>query len=260
MSDRHQLIAGNWKMNKTGTEARELVRELLQTWEKPDKVDVVICPPFTALEGCKEEIGHSAEIYLGAQNMHEEAEGAFTGEISASMLQDLWCKFVILGHSERRQYFKESDALVNKKARTALAGSLKPIICVGETLEEREAGKMETVVVAQVQGSCQAISTEQWKDVVIAYEPVWAIGTGKTASPEQAQEVHHLIRHTVEKMTDAKVAQKLRILYGGSVKPDNAAELLSQPDIDGALVGGASLKADSFNGIIKNACQASGAE
>ncbi len=247
-------------MNLTGTEARELVSEIIKNWVKHDKVDVVICPPFTALEACKEVIDQSAEIYLGAQNMHQEKDGAYTGEISALMLQDLWCKFVILGHSERREYFQESDQLVNEKARAALAYSLKPIICVGETLEEREAGKMKTVVVSQIKGSCAGIDSEAWKDVVIAYEPVWAIGTGKTASPEQAQEVHALIRKTVQEMTDEKVAAKLRILYGGSVKPDNAGELLTQPDIDGALVGGASLKAESFCAIIKNACQAASAD
>jgi triosephosphate isomerase len=196
MPERHQLIAGNWKMNKTGSEARELVSEIIQKWVKHDKVDVVICPPFTALESCKEVIDQSAEIFLGAQNMHYEPEGAYTGEISAQMLQDLWCKFVILGHSERREYFDESDELVNRKAKAALASSLKPIICVGETLEEREAGKMKSIVVNQVKNSCANIDIDAWKDVVIAYEPVWAIGTGKTATPGQAQEVHALIRQT----------------------------------------------------------------
>lgn len=243
-------------MNLSATEAKALVTEIIQLWEKHDNVDVVICPPYTALETCKTVIGQSSEIFLGAQDMHQETSGAYTGEISSAMLQDLWCKYVILGHSERREYFKESDQLINAKAKTALAANLKPIICVGETLQEREAGKMESVVVGQVEHSCAGFTEDQWKDVVIAYEPVWAIGTGKTATPEQAQEVHALIRSTISDMADGKIADKLRIQYGGSVKPENAAELLGQADIDGALVGGASLKAHSFIEIIKNACQA----
>lgn len=253
---RRTVIAGNWKMNKTATEAAALLKDILHLWEKVDNSDIIICPPFTALQACKDIIGNSSEIYLGAQNMHEAASGAFTGEISAVMLKDLWCKFVILGHSERRQFFGETNALVNKKAKVAIAANLNPIICVGETLQEREAGKMEAVVISQVKASCANFASDDWERTIIAYEPVWAIGTGKTASPEQAQEVHLLIRNTIREIADEKIASRLVIQYGGSVKPDNARELIGQPDIDGALVGGASLDAQSFVGIIKNACQA----
>lgn len=260
MKHRRTVIAGNWKMNKTASEAVDLVNNLVHHWKKVHNVDVIICPPFTALQACKEVIDQSSEIYLGAQNMHEEASGAYTGEISAAMLKDLWCKYVIVGHSERREYFKESDELVNKKAKAAIAANLNPIICVGETLQEREAGKMEKVVTTQVKGSCAQFAEEDWARTIIAYEPVWAIGTGKTASPEQAQEVHALIRNTVRELAGEKIADKLQIQYGGSVKPDNARELLGQRDIDGALVGGASLDAESFVEIIKNACQEESAE
>jgi triosephosphate isomerase len=204
------------------------------------------------LQTAQEELGSHSDIALGAQNMHQAANGAYTGEISAAMLRDLFCRYVILGHSERRQYFGESDALVNEKAKVALKANLRPIICVGETLAEREDGNMEKVVTTQTKGSCAGLSEEDWNNTVIAYEPVWAIGTGKTASPAQAQEVHALIRTTVEEIAGKAVAEKVRIQYGGSVKPDNAKELLNQPDIDGALVGGASLDAASFVAIIKN--------
>ncbi len=244
-------------MNKTATEAVILVKDILHHWKKVHNVDVIICPPFTAMQSCKEVIGQSSEIYLGAQNMHELPSGAYTGEISASMLKDLWCKFVILGHSERREFFKETDDLVNRKAKAAIAANLNPIICIGETLAEREAGKMEKVVTFQLKGSCAGFSEDHWERTIIAYEPVWAIGTGKTASPEQAQEVHALIRRTIQSMAGEKVAYKIQIQYGGSVKADNSRELLSMPDIDGALIGGASLDAESFITIIKNACHLS---
>ena len=257
MSYRRKIIAGNWKMNKTATEAKTLVAELEEKLDKFDEAEVVICPPYTALQTCQQALDAHAHIILGAQNMHHEASGAFTGEISAGMLRDLFCRYVILGHSERRQYFLETNELVNKKAHAALKAHLKPIICVGETLEERESGKMEKVIVTQIKGSCAGLSEENWDDVVIAYEPVWAIGTGKTATPAQAQEVHALIRSTIGKIASKTVAEKVRIQYGGSVKPDNAQVLLNQPDIDGALVGGASLDAASFVAIIKNACQPS---
>ncbi|MEM6822997.1 MAG: triose-phosphate isomerase [Verrucomicrobiota bacterium] len=254
MSTRRTLIAGNWKMNKNATESVELVNDIIHHWKKVHNVDVVICPPFTSLHACKEVIDQSAEIFLGAQNMHEAASGAYTGEISAAMLKDLWCKYVILGHSERRENCHETDAIVNKKAKVAVAANLNAIICVGETLQERESGKMEKVVTTQVKASCDDFTEDDWERTVIAYEPVWAIGTGKTASPEQAQEVHALIRNTLREITSEKIATKVQILYGGSVKPANSAELLGQNDIDGALVGGASLDAESFVEIVKNAC------
>ncbi|NJK92157.1 MAG: triose-phosphate isomerase [Blastochloris sp.] len=255
MPVRRKIIAGNWKMNKTATESQILVADLLEKLNKFDGAEVVICPPFTSLVSCQQALGKHTEIDLGAQNMHQETSGAYTGEISAAMLKDLFVRFVILGHSERRQYFGETDEIVNQKAHTAIKARLRPILCVGETLSEREAGKMAQVVTKQVQASCAGFTEDDWSVSVIAYEPVWAIGTGKTATPEQAQEVHALIRATVEKMAGKAISDKLRIQYGGSVKPDNARLLLNQPDIDGALVGGASLDAESFVAIIKNACQ-----
>lgn len=250
--ERKKIIAGNWKMNKTTTEARVLVTDIIEKLGKFAKADVVLCPPFTAIAVCHETIGNHTAIALGAQNMHEKASGAYTGEISASMLRDLFVRYVILGHSERRQYFGETDALVNTKALAALQSHLRPIICVGETLDQRESGQTGMIVEKQVRGSCANLSEAQWEDTVIAYEPVWAIGTGKTASPEQAQEVHALIRKVIKDMAGEKVAESVRIQYGGSVKADNAEVLLNQPDIDGALVGGASLDAESFVAIIKN--------
>jgi triosephosphate isomerase (TIM) len=255
MPIRRKIIAGNWKMNKTATESKTLVSDILDKLAKFDEAEVIICPPFTSLVSCQEALGSRTEVDLGAQNMHCEPSGAYTGEISAAMLKDLFVRYVILGHSERRQYFGETDESVNKKARAAIAARLRPIICLGETLLEREAGKMSTVVTKQLQASCAGFSEDDWAVTVIAYEPIWAIGTGKTASPEQAQEVHALIRSTIETLTGKAVSDKVRIQYGGSVKPDNAQLLLNQPDIDGALVGGASLDADSFVDIIKNACQ-----
>ncbi|MDX6765399.1 MAG: triose-phosphate isomerase [Candidatus Methylacidiphilales bacterium] len=247
---RKKIIAGNWKMNKTATEARQLVSDIIEKLGKFAKADVVLCPPFTAIAVTHEIVGNHTAIALGAQNMHEKASGAYTGEISAAMLRDLFVRYVILGHSERRQFFGETDALINTKALAALQNHLRPIICVGETLEQREAGQTSTVVETQVRGSCANITEEQWDDAVIAYEPVWAIGTGKTASPAQAQEVHAHIRKVLQDMAGDKVASKVRIQYGGSVKADNAQELLTQEDIDGALVGGASLDAESFVTII----------
>jgi triosephosphate isomerase len=213
-------------------------------------VDLVLCPPAlyvetvgTALAAAKSDVG------LGAQNVHEKSNGAFTGEVSPPMLVDLCCRYVILGHSERRTLFGETDALVNAKTKAALAAGLTPIVCVGETLVEREAGRTAAVVTTQVQGSLAGLSAADLEKIVVAYEPVWAIGTGKVATPAQAQEVHALIRSLLAGLASPAVAAKVRIQYGGSVKPDNAADLASQPDIDGALVGGASLKADDFLGI-----------
>lgn len=246
---RRKIIAGNWKMNKTSTEAKTLVEHLVHQLGKFDKADLVICPPFTAISIAHDLLGSHSNIALGAQNMHEKTSGAYTGEISAPMLRDLFVRYVILGHSERRQYFGEKDDLINAKAQTAFAHSLRPIICVGETLDQREADQTAMIVESQVRGSCAGFTPEQWEETIIAYEPVWAIGTGKTATPDQAQEVHALIRKVVSEMAGDKVAARLRIQYGGSVKPDNAAELLTMPDIDGALVGGASLDAASFTAI-----------
>jgi triosephosphate isomerase len=251
MAIRKKIIAGNWKMNKTTTETKSLVRSIKDKLGKFDQAEVVICPPFTALQTAQETLGSHSDIALGAQNLHQSAGGAHTGEISAAMLRDLFCRYVIVGHSERRQYFAESDGLVNEKARVALKSSLRPILCVGETLAEREAGKMESVLTTQTRGSCANFGEEDWNNVLIAYEPVWAIGTGKTATPAQAQEAHALIRQTIGEIAGKTIADKIRIQYGGSVKADNAKELLNQPDIDGALVGGASLDADSFVAIIK---------
>ena len=249
--DRKLIIAGNWKMNKTVAEAQSLVRDLKRELVGVKEVDIVVCPPFTALESVSREILDS-NIKLGAQNMSENNFGAYTGEICAGMLKEFSVRYVILGHSERRQYQKESDALIAKKAAAVHGASLKPIVCVGETLAEREGGQMEKVLDTQVRGSLAGLTKEQMIETVIAYEPVWAIGTGKTASTEQAQAAHAFIRSLLVSIFDETVARKVRIQYGGSVKAGNAKELMSQPDVDGALVGGASLEPRSFADIIKN--------
>jgi triosephosphate isomerase (TIM) len=249
--ERKLIVAGNWKMNKTVAEALEFVRELKSELANIKEVDIVVCPPFTALSAVAQAI-RGSNIYLGAQNMSEHNAGAYTGEIAAEMLRELAVRYVILGHSERRQYQKESDELISKKAQAAHAASLKPIVCVGETLAEREAGQTEKVLETQVRGSSKGLSKEQMSETIIAYEPVWAIGTGKTATTAQAQEAHAFIRGLLVKPFDETVARRVRIQYGGSVKPSNARELMSQPDVDGALVGGASLEAKSFAEIIKN--------
>jgi triosephosphate isomerase len=215
-------------------------------------VDLVLCPPALYLDAVGAALSAAkSSVGLGGQNMHDKASGAFTGEVAPPMLVDLGCKYVILGHSERRTLFGETDAIVNAKTKAALAAGLTPIVCVGETLEEREGGRTDAVVTTQVRGSLAGLSPADLEKVVIAYEPVWAIGTGKVATPQQAQEVHALIRSLLGSLASSEVAGKIRIQYGGSVKPDNAADLASQPDIDGALVGGASLKADDFLGIAK---------
>ena len=249
--ERRLIVAGNWKMNKTVSEALELVRELKSELANIKEVDIVVCPPFTALGQVAEAI-RGSNIRLGAQNMSEHGAGAYTGEIAAEMLRELAVRYVILGHSERRQYHKESDELISKKARAAHAASLEPIICVGETLAEREAGQMEAVLETQVRGSLAGLSKEQMVETIIAYEPVWAIGTGRTATTAQAQEAHAFIRGLLVKLFDEATARRVRIQYGGSVKPSNARELMSQPDVDGALVGGASLEAQSFAEIVKD--------
>jgi len=250
--ERKLIIAGNWKMNKTIAEALALVNDLKLELSGVKEVDIVVCPPFTALESVSKAIIESKNIRLGAQNMSEQNFGAYTGEICAGMLKECFVRYVILGHSERRQYQKESDALIARKAAAAHAASLKPIICVGETLAEREANRMEAVLEAQVNGSLAGLTKEQMVETIIAYEPVWAIGTGKTATTQQAQAAHAFIRGLLAKRFDEAVARKIRIQYGGSVKAANARELMGQPDVDGALVGGASLESRGFADIIKN--------
>jgi triosephosphate isomerase (TIM) len=245
---RKRIIAGNWKMNKTVSEAVQLAEEIKAKYNKFD-VDVVLCPPYIDLYAVHQVI-KDAPIALGAQNVHWEDMGAFTGEICTDMLKAAGCQFVIIGHSERRQYFHETDETVNKRVKKALSAGLIPIICVGEVLQERESGKTEKVVDTQVRGALAGITKEAAAKIVIAYEPVWAIGTGKVATPEQAQQVHKQIRTLLAELYDKKFADSIRIQYGGSMKAENAKELLQQPDIDGGLIGGASLKADAFLGII----------
>jgi triosephosphate isomerase len=252
--ERKLIIAGNWKMNKTAAEALALVGNLKLELANIREVDIVICPPFTALESVSKVILDS-NLRLGAQNMSGQNFGAFTGEICAGMLKEFSVRYVILGHSERRQYQKESNELISKKAHAAHAASLKPIVCVGETLQEREAGQTERVIDNHVRGSLAGLTAAQMKETIIAYEPVWAIGTGKNATSAQAQEVHAFIRQLLAKLYDETVARHVRIQYGGSVKPANARELMTQPDVDGALVGGASLDDLSFSDIIKNSIQ-----
>jgi triosephosphate isomerase len=248
---RKLIIAGNWKMNKTVAEALDLVGDLKIDLANIKEVDIVVCPPYTALSEVSKAVLDS-NLRLGAQNMSENNVGAYTGEIAAVMLKEFSVRYVILGHSERRQYQKESDELISKKALAAHAASLKPIVCVGETLAEREANETEKVLEKQVRGSLAGITKDQIVETVIAYEPVWAIGTGKTAATAQAQEAHAFIRGVLTAMYDEAAARRVRIQYGGSVKPANARELMSQPDVDGALVGGASLEPRSFSDIIKN--------
>jgi triosephosphate isomerase len=250
--ERKLIIAGNWKMNKTVAEALDLVHGLKRELKDVKEVDIVVCPPFTALGEVSRAVLDCIHIRLGAQNMSEHNFGAYTGEIAAGMLKEFSVRYVILGHSERRQFQKESDELVQKKALAAHAASLKPIVCVGETLAERESGQTEKVLATQVRGSLGGLSKEQMEETIVAYEPVWAIGTGRTATSAQAQEAQAYIRGLLAKMFDDAVARRVRIQYGGSVKPANARELMSQPDVDGALVGGASLEERSFADIVKN--------
>src|SRR6266699_4012233 len=248
--ERKLIIAGNWKMNKTVAEALDLVHGLKLELSGVKEVDMVVCPPFTALSEVSKSILDS-NIRLGAQNMSEHHVGAFTGEIAAVMLKEFSVRYVILGHSERRQHQKESDALIAKKVLAAHGASLKPIVCIGEMLADRESGQTEKVLETQVRGSLAGLTKEQMVETIIAYEPVWAIGTGKTATTQQAQDAHAFIRGLLVKIYDEAVARKVRIQYGGSVKPSNARELMSQPDVDGALVGGASLESRSFADIVK---------
>lgn len=247
---RKPIIAGNWKMYKKVDEAIALVSELSDLVADVKDVEVVVCPTFTALDAVIETL-QGSNIAVGAQNMYWQEEGAFTGEISPVMLKDLGCKYVILGHSERRQYFGETDEGVNKKIKAAFINELIPIACVGETLEQREAGSTEQVVRKQVEGALAGLEADKTAGLVIAYEPVWAIGTGKTASNEDAQQVCGFIRRVVTEMFNKETAEKVRIQYGGSVKADNISALMAQGDIDGALVGGASLEANSFAKIVR---------
>jgi len=244
------MAAGNWKMFKTAKEAAQMLLDLKEKVKGVEDREIVLCPTFTALESAVNAVKGS-NIKIGAQNLFWEEKGAFTGEIAPGMIKDLGCEYVIIGHSERRQYFGETDATVNKRIFAALKSGLKPIICVGETLAERESDKTFSVIETQIKGGLKDLTKEQMTTAVIAYEPVWAIGTGKTASKEQAQEVHAFIRKLLSDMFGKDTAAATRILYGGSVKPDNMKDLMSQPDIDGGLVGGASLEADSFSKIIK---------
>jgi len=248
---RKKIIAANWKMNQTVADATSYLDTFLLEVAEEKRIDIVIVPPFTALAYVSERLSKVQNVKSGAQNMHWEKGGAFTGEISAAMIRELFARYVVVGHSERRTLFGETDETVNKKTKAAIAGSLTPIVCIGETLAERDAGQVEQVLETQLKGSLAGLSAKELEDVVLAYEPVWAIGTGRTATPAQAQEAHAFIRKVLAQLSDAATAEKVRIQYGGSVKPGNTAELLGQPDIDGALVGGASLVARDFAEIVK---------
>lgn len=249
---RKPLIAGNWKMNKTVPESLGLIHALIGKLNSSCPADVVLIPPFTSLFSAAEALRGSG-IQLGAQNLSHLAEGAVTGEISGTLLISVGCRYVLVGHSERRNLFQESDTLINQKLKTALAEGLHPILCVGESWEEREAGKTEDIVSNQLKAGLDGLSQMEMRKMTLAYEPVWAIGSGKTAKPEQAQEIHEAIRSKLGSLYEPDVAKSIRIIYGGSVTPDNSSSLMAQPDVDGALVGGASLDADSFYAIIKAA-------
>jgi triosephosphate isomerase (TIM) len=250
---RKKIIAANWKMNMTQAESARFVESFLINVGEIIDVDVVIVPPFTAIAKVIEALGNAQSVRVGAQNMYWEKNGPFTGEISAALLRDLFVHFVVLGHSERRTLFGETDEMVNRKVRAAHEATLRPIVCVGETLEQRDKGNAEKILSTQLRGSLAGLSPKELQETVIAYEPVWAIGTGRNATPAQAQEAHAFIRRTLGEMANNGTADRVRIQYGGSVKPENARELMSQPDIDGALVGGASLDARSFAQIVKAA-------
>ena len=247
---RRPIMAGNWKMHMLVAEAESLVRNLISGLDGTEKVDIVVAPPFPSLYPVARLL-EGSPIALAAQNLHWEASGGYTGEVSAKMLHDVGCKYVIIGHSERRQYFGETDETVNRRLRAALSEGLDPILCVGEVLEERKSGRTWDVVGRQIRQALEGISRSDAEKLIVAYEPVWAIGTGETATPDQAQEVHAQIRAQIGELYGEALAEGLRIQYGGSVKPDNIQGLMGQPDVDGALVGGASLKAESFLGIVK---------
>ena len=244
------FIAGNWKMNKTVEEALDLVRQLKASLSNIEEVEVAVAPPFTALYAVSQVLKGSS-IRLAAQNLFYEEKGAFTGEISPLMLKEIGCQYVIIGHSERRQFFGETDETVNRRIKAAPGQGLKAIFCIGETLKEREEGKTFSVIERQVEGGLRGIGEEEVKNMVIAYEPVWAIGTGKTATPEQAEEVHRFIRERLARLFSREIAERIRIQYGGSVTPENIKGLMNQENIDGALVGGASLKSETFSKIVR---------
>ena len=250
---RKKIVAANWKMNMTQSEAARFVDTFLLDIGEINNVDVVIIPPFTAIAKVTEALARAHNIKVGAQNMYWEKSGAFTGEISAPLLRDLFVHYVVLGHSERRTLFGETDEMVNRKVHAAHEAKLRPIVCVGESLEQRDKGNVEKILSIQLRGSLAGLKPKELQETVIAYEPVWAIGTGRNATPAQAQEAHAFVRHTLAEMADKTTAERVRIQYGGSVKPENARELMSQPDIDGALVGGASLDPRSFAQIVKAA-------
>jgi triosephosphate isomerase len=248
---RKKIIAANWKMHMTQSESKAFITTFLREIGDLDEVEIVIVPPFTAIPKVSELLSQVQNIKVGAQNMHWERSGAFTGEISPAMLRELFVRYVVLGHSERRALFGETDEIVNRKVRAAHEAVLRPIVCVGETLEQRERGSVEKILALQLRGSLADVEAKELQETVIAYEPIWAIGTGKTATAGQAQEAHAFIRQTLREMSDDATADKVRIQYGGSVKPENARELMSQPDIDGALVGGASLDPRGFAQIVQ---------
>ena len=250
---RKKIVAANWKMNMTQAESARFVESLLLDLGDIREVEIVIVPPFTAIAKVTELLEKAQNIKVGAQNMYWERNGAFTGEISAAMLRDLFVHYVVLGHSERRSLFCETDEIVNRKVRAAHEASLRPIVCVGETLEQRDKGSVEKILSIQLRGSLKDLGEKELQETVVAYEPVWAIGTGRNATPEQAQEAHAFIRQTLREISNDATADRVRIQYGGSVKPENARDLMIQPDIDGALVGGASLDPRSFAQIVKAA-------
>ncbi|MDP3091560.1 MAG: triose-phosphate isomerase [Nitrospira sp.] len=252
------LIAGNWKMNKTASEAATFVRELVQRKLPASAVEIVIAPPFTALDSVRQTLGSGSSIGLAGQNLHWEDHGAYTGEVSAPMLKDLGCRYVILGHSERRALFGEGDDVIRKKLAAAFRHGLKPILCVGESLDQREAGRTTEIITGQLKESLAGFEAAQLATLTIAYEPVWAIGTGKAASPEQAIPVHQTIRQLLQQEWSSAIAEGTRVLYGGSVTPQNVSDFLASEEIDGALVGGACLKVESFASIATLAQKRSG--
>jgi triosephosphate isomerase len=249
MTSRKPLIAGNWKMFKTSQEANETASKLVELVTDASHTEIMIAPPFTALSTVA-EIVKGSNVSLGAQNLFWENEGAYTGEISSAMLVSTGCRYVIIGHSERRQFFGETDEMVNKKINSAVKNGLIPILCLGESEKERDADETFSILDKQIKRGLESFSSENLKTLVIAYEPIWAIGTGKTASSDQAQEVHCFLRESLDKLFNSSLSESIRILYGGSVKPDNIKELMEKPDVDGALVGGASLQAESFSKIV----------
>ena len=246
---RKKVIAGNWKMNKTNTEAVEMLTELKELVKGIDNVGIIIGAPFTALSDAVKAVKGS-NIAIAAENVYPKDSGAYTGEVSPVMLKSIGVEYVILGHSERREYFKESDEFINEKVKAVLAAGMLPILCIGEKLEERESGKTAEVTETQIRGGLKDLTAEEAKKVIVAYEPVWAIGTGRTATPEMAQETHRQVRDVLVSMFGNETAEEMIIQYGGSMKPDNAVELLAQKDIDGGLIGGASLKASSFAELV----------